>query len=141
MILLATLLASCGGRPGLTVSIAGATVPTVLASTTEGTACSASHGDAFPQDLPLTTLHAASSVLLQFEAGQAATQIRGWIYEGEGPSLSGPIEEFALAGRSGTYQPRSMFISRTYSVTVNVMWSYLVTQGEETHLFRLRVEP
>jgi len=125
----------------VTVSIAGTTVPTVLASTTEGTACSTSHGDAFPQELPLTTLHAPTYVMLQFEAGQGATQIRGWIYEGEGPSLSGPIEEFALPGRSGTYQPRSIFISRTYSVTVNVVWSFFVTQGEETHLFRLRVEP
>jgi hypothetical protein len=138
---LAILLASCGARPGVTVRVAGETVPTVLASTTEGTACSTSHGDAFPQDLPLTTLHAATLVTLQFEAGQVATQIRGWIYEGEGPSLLGPIEEFALPGRSGTYQPRSIVISRTYSVTVNVVWSFLVTQGEETHLFRLRVEP
>lgn len=34
-----------------------------------------------------------------------------------------------------------MVASRTYSFTVNVVWSFLVPQGEETHLFRMRIEP
>jgi hypothetical protein len=125
----------------VTVSVAGQVVPTVLGSTSEGTACSTSIGDAFPQNLPLTTVH-ATPVTLQFEAGQDATTIRGAIYDVDAPTASGgPIEEFALPGRSAAFQPRSIVASRTYSITVNVVWSFLVTQGEETHIFRLRVEP
>ncbi len=37
-ILVAIVLASCGGHPGLTVSVDGKVVPMVLASTTERTA-------------------------------------------------------------------------------------------------------
>jgi hypothetical protein len=143
VVLTAILLASCGGRPGLSTSIEGDTVPMVLASTTEGTACSTSHGDAFPQNVPLTTAHATPPLSLHFEAGQGATKIRGWIYDVDAVSgrPSGPIEEFTLPGRSGVVEPRSTIVARTYSVTVNVAWSFLVTQGEETHLFRLRIEP
>jgi len=141
-LLLAILVASCGARPGLTVSIGGEVLPTVLGSTTEGTSCSTSHGDAFPQDLPLTTVHSGTPVTLRFEAGQGATKIRGWIYDVDAKSQpSGPIEEFTLSGRGGAFEPRTIVASRTYSVTVNVVWSLLVTQGEETHLFRLRAEP
>jgi hypothetical protein len=49
------------------------------------------------------------------------------------------LEEFKLSGRSGAFEPRSMLASRTYS-TVNVVWSFVVTHGEETRLFRLRIE-
>ncbi len=142
VLLLAILLASCGGRPGVAVSIGGESVPMVLASTTEGTACSTSHGDAFPQLAPLTTVRAVTPVALHFEAGQGATKIRGWIYDLDAQSQpGGPIEDFTLLGRSGAFEPRSMVASRTYSVTVNVVWSFVVRQGEETHLFRLRIEP
>jgi hypothetical protein len=124
------------------VSIGGETVPMVLASTSEGTACSTSIGDAFPQNVPLTTVHAATPVTLRFDAGQGATEIRGWIYDLDAPSPSGgPNEEFTVPGRSGTYEARSIVAARTYSITVNVPWSFVVTQGEETHLFRLRIEP
>jgi len=34
----------------------------VLGSTTEGTARSTSHGDAFPQNVPLTTVHGSKFV-------------------------------------------------------------------------------
>jgi len=61
-ILVSILVASCGGRSGLTVSIASETVPMVLGSTTEGTARSTSHGDAFPQNVPLTTVHGSKFV-------------------------------------------------------------------------------
>ena len=142
VILLAILVASCGGRPGVIVSIGGETVPMVLGSSSEGTACSTSIGDAFPENVPLTTVHAATPVTLRFDAGQGATEIRGWIYDLEAPSPSGgPNEEFTVPGRSGTYETRSIVAARTYSITVNVRWSFVVTQGEETHLFRLRVEP
>lgn len=114
----------------------------VLASTSERTACSTSIGDAFPQNVPLTTVRAAKMPALRFEAGQSATGIRGWIYDVDSPTPSGgPIEEFTLPGRTGSYEPRSIVAARTYSVTVNVRWSLLVTRGEETHLFRVRVEP
>lgn len=141
-ILGAVLVASCGSRPGVSVSIAGNTVPMVLGSASEGTACSTSHGDAFPQNLPLTTVRAPTPLTLRFEAGQGATEIRGWIYDLDAPLPSGgPIEEFTLPGRSGAYEARSIVPARTYSVTVNVRWSFLLTQGEESHLFRVRIEP
>jgi hypothetical protein len=63
-IIVAVLLASCGGRPGVTVSVAGAAVPMILSSVTQRTACSSSHGDAFPRDPPLTTVRAPLPVTL-----------------------------------------------------------------------------
>jgi hypothetical protein len=139
-ILLAILLASCGGRPGVTVSIAGETVPSVLASTTQGTACSTSHGDAFAQNVPLTTVHAATPLTLHFEAGQGTTEIRGALYDLDAPP-GNPIEEFTLPGRIGVYQLRSVVPARTYRILVNARWSFVLTQGEETHLFEIRMEP
>ena|SRR2546430_11187472 len=142
VILGAILLASCGGRPGVTVTIAGETVPMALASTSEGTACSTTIGDAFPRDLPLTTVRAAAPVTIHFEAGQGANEIRGWIYDVDAPSASGgPNEEFTVAGRSASYEARSVIAGRTYRVLVNVRWSFVVTHGEETHLFEVRLEP
>ena len=141
MIFFAVLLASCGGRPGVTVSVGGQSVPTVLASTTEGTACSTSHGDAFPQNIQLTTVRGSMPMTIQVEADQAA-EIRGFIYDLDAPSPSGgPNEEFTLPGRSGSYEVRSIHPARTYQVLVNVRWSFVVTQGEVTHLFKFRVEP
>jgi hypothetical protein len=141
-ILFAILLASCGGHPDVSAKVGGETVRMVLASTTERTGCSSEHGDAFPQDLPLTTVRSAVPVTLQIEAGQGATQIRGVLYDVDAPTASGsPIEEFTLPGRSGTYQVRSMVPARTYSVLVNVQWSALVKQGEVTYVFRVRIEP
>ena len=141
-IIFAIVLASCGGRPGVTVSVAGVIVPMVFAGVTERTACSSSHGDAFPQDPPLTTVRAPLPVTLDFEAGQGATSIRGVIYDVGAPTPSGgPQEEFTVTGRSGAHTARSIVPGRTYQVLVNVTWSFFVTGGEETHLFRLRVEP
>jgi hypothetical protein len=141
-ILVAVLLASCGGRPGVAVSVAGATVPMVVSSVTQRTACSSSHGDAFPQDPPLTIVRAPMPVKLNFEAGQGATSIRGWIYDVDAPTPSGgPQEEFLVPGRTGAHTARSIVPGRTYQVLVNVPWSFFVTGGEETHVFRLRVEP
>ncbi|MEK6206699.1 MAG: hypothetical protein AABM32_03575 [Chloroflexota bacterium] len=141
-IVLAILIASCGGRPDVSVSIAGETVPTVLASATEGTGCSTSHGDAFPQNVPLTTIRAATPITLHFDAGQGASEIRGWIYDVAAPTASGgPNEEFTMAGRSGDYEVRSIVPNRTYRVLVNVRWSFLMTQGEVSHIFEMRVQP
>jgi hypothetical protein len=113
-----------------------------LASVTQSTACSTNHGDLFPQAVPLTTVHLTAPLAMTLEAGQGATEIRGAIYDVETPSPSGgPIEEFTLPGRAGTYQSRSIVVGRTYSVTVNVRWSLLLKQGEETHIFRVRTEP
>ncbi|HEV8535585.1 MAG TPA: hypothetical protein VGR87_07685 [Candidatus Limnocylindria bacterium] len=140
-VIIAIPLASCGARPGVTVSIAGEKVPIVLSSTTEGTRCSTSHGDAFPENVPLTTVRMPAPVTLRFDAGQGASEIRGWIYDLDAPSpAGGPIEEFTLPGRGGAHQARSIVPERTYRVLVNVRWSFLVTEGEETHVFRLRVE-
>jgi hypothetical protein len=142
VLLVAILLASCGGRPGLTVTIADETVPMVLGSTSEGTACSTSIGDAFPKTLPLTIVRAAPPLALQFEAGQGASEIRGAIYDLAAPAASGgPNEEFSVAGRTGSYETRSLIAGRTYRVLVNVRWSFVVTHGEETHLFEVRLEP
>jgi hypothetical protein len=111
----------------------------VLASTTEGTACSTSHGDAFPQNVPLTTVRGPTEPVLRFEAGEGATEIRGAIYDVAAPP-GGPIEEFTLPGRSAEYQPRAIRPARTYRVLVNVVWSFVITHGEVTHLFEMRVE-
>jgi hypothetical protein len=124
------------------VTIAGVAVPMVLGSTTDRTGCSTEHGDAFPQSVPLTTINATTPVTLNVESGQGATEIRGWIYDLDAPSPSGgPNEEFTLPGPSGTYAPRSIIAARTYQVVLNVRWSFLVTDGEVTHLFRLRIGP
>lgn len=140
-VLLAIVLASCGGRPNVTVSLGGHVVPIVLASTTEGTACSTSHGDAFPQDVPLARVNGLTPVTLRVEADQG-TEIHGWIYDVDAPSPSGgPNEEFTLPGRSGAYETRSVVVGRTYRVLINVRWSFVVTQGEVTHLFDFRAEP
>jgi len=125
----------------VTVSVAGVTAPMVLSSRTERTSCSTSHGDAFPQNLPLTTVRAPTPVMLKFEAGQGASEIRGVIYHVDTPTPSGgPLEEFTIRGRTGTHTALSIVLGRTYQVLVNVRWSFFVTGGEETHLFRLRVE-
>src|SRR2546428_11244883 len=140
--LVAILLASCGGRPGVTVSIGGVVVPMALGSTSEGRACSSSIGDYFPGTLPLTIVRAALPLTLEFEAGQGASEIRGAIYDVDAPAASGgPNEEFNVAGRSGSYMARSVTAGRTYRVLVNVRWSFVVTHGEETHLFEVRLEP
>ncbi|TME30569.1 MAG: hypothetical protein E6I66_08980, partial [Chloroflexi bacterium] len=81
VLLVAVLLASCGGRPGVTVSIGGDVVPMALGSTSEGRACSSSIGDYFPGTLPLTIVRAALPLTLEFEAGQGASEIRGAIYD------------------------------------------------------------
>jgi len=141
-IIFAILLASCGGTPSVIVQVAGQTVPMALASTTVRTGCSAEHGDAFPRDVPLTMVRSATPAVLHIEAGQGATGIRGWIYDVDAPTASGgPLEEFALSGRSGDHAARSIVTARTYSVVVNVTWSSLVTGGEVTHVFRLRLDP
>lgn len=126
----------------MSVSIAGETVPMVLASATEGTGCSTSHGDAFPQNVPLTTVRAATPVTLHLEAGQGGTEIRGWIYDVAAPTATGgPNEEFTVPGRSGDYVTRSIVPNRMYRVLVNVRWSFLVTQGEVSHIFDMRIQP
>jgi hypothetical protein len=141
-ILVAILIAACGGRPDVSVSIAGEPVPMVLASVSEGTACSTSIGDAFPQNVPLTTIRVATPVTVHFEAGQGTSEIRGWIYDIAAPSATGgPNEEFTLPGRSGDYVLRSIMPNRTYRVLVNVRWSFFVTQGEVSHIFEMRVQP
>ena len=142
VILFAILLASCGVTPSVIVRVAGEMVPMVLSSTTVRTGCSAEHGDAFPRDVPLTTVRAPTPAMLHIEAGQGATAIRGWIYDIDAPMASGgPIEEFTLSGRSGDHEARSIVPGRTYRVVVNVTWSSLITGGEVTHIFQLRIEP
>src|SRR2546423_200060 len=93
-------------------------------------------------EVPIAIVSSSTPVKLTIEADQGATEIRGWIYDLEAPSASGgPNEEFTLPGRSGTYAPRSIIAARTYQVVLNVRWSFVVTEGEVTHLFRLRTGP
>lgn len=114
----------------------------VLASASEGTACSTSHGDAFPQDIPLTTVRGSTAPSIHVEADQGASEIRGFIYDLDAPSpQEGPNEEFTLPGRSGSYEPRLVVPDRTYQVILNVRWSFVLTQGEVTHLFKYRLGP
>ena len=85
---------------------------------------------------------AATPVTLHFEAGQGASEIRGWIYDVAAPTANGgPNEEFSVPGRSGEYVFRSVVPNRTYRVVTNVRWSFLVTQGEVSHILEMRVQP
>ena len=145
-ILLAILVASCGGRPSLTVMVAGEIVPTQVVSTTEGTPCSTSHGDgpAPPRDPMIVREPTPLAIRVDTEPGY---QIRGQIYEIDTstPALrllpaSGPLEEFTLT--SGvTYQSRSIVASRSYQVSVDVSRSVLGFRSEVGHAFRVRVQP
>jgi hypothetical protein len=141
-VVLAILIASCGASPGVSVSIASEPIPMVLASTTNRVGCTSEHGDAFPQQVPLTTIRTSAPVTLKFEAGSGANEIRGAIYDVKSPStLGGPIEEFLVRGPVGTYEARTIVPGRTYQILVNVVWSFVVTSGEESHLFRVTIEP
>ena len=145
-ILLAILVASCGGRPSVTVMVAGEIVPTQVVSTTEGTPCSTSHGDgpAPPRDPMIVREPTPLAIRVDAESGY---QIRGRIYEIDTstPALrllpaSGPLEEFTLT--SGvTYQSRSIVASRSYQVSVDVSRSVLGFRSEVGHAFRVRVQP
>ena len=138
-ILLAILLASCGGRPSVTVRVAGEIVPTQVVSTSEGTPCSGRIGDgAF---MPRETIVRASAPLAIRVDTDSGTHVLGWIYDIDAPTPSGgPLEEFTLAC-AGTHQSRSMVAARRYEVIVNVGRSVLGFSSEVTHAFRVRVQP
>ena len=139
-ILLAVLFASCGGRPSVTVRIAGDIVPTRVLSTTQATPCSASHGDAFLPPAPPTIVRSPPPLAIGVDV-ESGSDVRGWIYDEDSPTPSGgPLEEFTLT-TSGTYVSRSIVPSRTYNVVVNVVRSALGFRTEVTHGFRLRVQP
>lgn len=141
-LLLATVVTACGSQPGISVSVGQQSIPMVLSSTSRITAWVAGeHGDAFPREIPVTTVRTSLPVMLKFEAGQGASAIRGWLYDKEAPTpAGGPSEEFTLQGRTGAYAPRTIVVGRTYEIMVNVMWSGLLVQGEETHVFRVKIE-
>jgi hypothetical protein len=145
-ILLAILAASCGGRPSVTVVVAGEVVPTQVVSTMEGTPCSTKIGDGpFPPRDP-TIVREPTPLAIRVDA-EPGSQIRGRIYEIDTstPAMrplpaSGPLEEFSLT--SGvTYQARSIVASRSYEVWVDVSRSVLGFRSDVTHAFRVRVQP
>lgn len=112
----------------------------VLTSTSRSAVWGAGEtGDAAVGEIPLTTVRTPLPVTLKFDATEGASAIRGWLYDTPMPS-GGPIEEFVVQGRTGTYAPRTFVAGRTYKVVVNVMWSGLLVRGEVTHAFRLKVE-
>ena len=145
-ILLTILAASCGGRPSVTVMVAGEIVPTEVVSTAEGTPCSTSHGDGPAPRRDPTIVREPTPLAIRVDA-EPGFQIRGRIYEIDTstPELrllpaSGPLEEFTLT--SGvTYQTRSVVVSRSYEVSVDVSRSVLGFRSEVTHAFRVRVQP
>jgi hypothetical protein len=140
-LLIATLLGACGSQPDLTVSVGSQRLPIVLTSASKVTGWwSGETGDAFPMDIPLSTLRAVAPLTLQFDAGQGASDINVWLYDKDAPSSSGPTDEFVLHGRTGTYAPRTISVGHTYEILVNVKWSGLLVHGEVTHVFRLKLE-
>ena len=141
-LVLSTVVSACGSQPGITVSVGPQSIPMVLSSTSRMTGWWAGEvGDMALGEIPLTTVRTSVPVTLRFEAGQSASAIRGWLYDKDAPTPSGgPIEEFTLQGRTGAYAPRTIAVGRTYEVMVNVMWSGLLVRGEETHVFRLKIE-
>jgi hypothetical protein len=144
-ILLAILAASCGGRPSVTVMVAGEIVPTQVVSTTEGTPCSTSHGDGPAPSRDPTIVREPTPLAIRVDT-EPGSQVRGRIYEIDTstPALrllpaSGPLEEFNLT--SGViYQSRSIVASRSYEVSVDVSRSVLGFRSEVTHAFRVRVQ-
>jgi hypothetical protein len=144
-ILLAILAASCGGRPSVTVTVAGEIVPTQIASTTEGTPCSTRHGDG-PAPWGLTIVREPPPLVIRVDA-EPGSRIRGQIYEIDTSTpvmrllpASGPLEEFTLT--SGvTYQSHSIVATRTYRVSVDVSRSVLGFRSEVAHAFNVRVQP
>lgn len=141
-IIAAALAVSCTAQPGLSVTVGSTSVTLVRSSTSTTVGCRGEHGDAFPQQIPLTTVRSSLPVTVQFEAGSPATEIRGVVYDEDTPLPGGgPIEEFALLDRAGSYGLQAIQHGRTYRVSVNVRWSLVVSHGEESHLFRLRVDP
>lgn len=79
----------------------------VRSSSTRSFIGGSEHGDDSPQRIPLTTIRTSTPVSLRFDTGQGATDIRGMIYDMDSPS-GGPIEEFALPGRVGTHEARTI---------------------------------
>jgi len=105
LVLAAVLAASCGAPPSVSVSIGTEQLTMVRSSSTRSFIGGSEHGDAFPQQIPVTTIRTSTPVGLRFDTGQGATDIRGWIYDLDSPSPSGgPIEAFALPGRVGTHE-------------------------------------
>jgi hypothetical protein len=144
--LLAILAASCGGRPSVTIMVAGEIVPTQVVSTTEGTPCSTKHGDGpFPTLAP-TIVREPTPLAIRVDA-EPGSEIRGRIYEIDtsAPTMqllpaSGPLEQFTLT--SGVnYPSRSIVATRTYQVSVDVSRSVLGFRSEVTHAFNVRVQP
>lgn len=83
---------------------------------------------------------AAPNPTLTLQGGGGTTGFQGAIYDVQGgTAISVPIAEFTLSGANATYQLERAVAGRTYEVLVNVQWSFLVTSGEESHLFRLHV--
>jgi hypothetical protein len=144
-ILLAILAASCGGRPSVTVMVAGEIVPTQVVSTMEGTPCSTAIGDgAFPPRDP-TIVREPTPLAIRVDT-EPGYQIRGRTYEIDTstPAMrplpaSGPLEEFTLTS-GATYQLRSIVASRSYEVWLDVSRSALGFNSAVTHAFRVRVQ-
>lgn len=141
-ILVAILLASCGGRPELTTSVNSEPVQMTRSSTTDRMGCSGVHGDAFPRDVPVTSVSGPGPATLRFDAGGTATRIRAWIYDVDAPMPDGgPMQELTIRGGSGTHELGMLSQGRTYQFLVNVEWSALISSGEVSHVFRLRLAP
>jgi hypothetical protein len=143
-ILLAIIVASCGGRPSVTVRVAGEIVPTQIGSSLDGTPCSTTVRDA-PFLPPVTIVREPTPLEIRVDA-DPGYEISGWIYEMDAsapvPRLlpaSGPLEEFTLVSGEA-YRSRSIVAARTYAVMVNVERSALGFRSEVSHLFGVRVE-
>lgn len=144
-ILFAILIASCGGRPSVTVRVAGEIVPTQTGSSQEGTPCSMTVRDA-PFGPPVTIVRGPTPLAIRVDV-DPGYEISGWIYEMDASSpvprmlpASGPLEEFTLVSGEA-YRSRSIVAGRTYAVMVNVERSALGFRSEVSYLFGVRVEP
>lgn len=140
-ILLTIVAASCTSRPGIDVSVSGVAAATTLVSQTERSLCSATHGDAFPQTIPLTTVRTTAPVSTRFRSATFVSEIRGWVYEDrDGRPAGEPIEEFSIRGSEGEFVSKSIRPGATYNFLVNAAWGFAVSGGEETRAFRVRVD-
>lgn len=134
------LVASCGGRPGFSAAVNDVIVPSSLTSTSDRTGCSGTVSDYVIGDIPEETV--SGKPVLTFSGGAGTSAFRGWIYDmKDGRPAGAPIEEFTVPGSSGRYEPQKMSRGKTYEVLVNAPWSFVITSGEETHVFRVRLVP
>jgi hypothetical protein len=141
-ILVAVVLASCDGRPAVTLRISGVneSVPGLSGSYCQSGGCSGTCADGPAPVPPLVQLHVIAPVTLEVQADDGVTEIRGDIWEGD-TVLGRPVEAFTVAGKSARYVSRAMASGHRYYISIHVRWSRPLNTGGQGHAFRVELLP